>query len=116
MSKQSKNKAPEKIIAQNRKARHDYSFDTTFEAGIELEGWEVKSLRSGRGQLQDSYVTLKNDEAWIINSHISPLKTASTHIEPDPIRPRKLLLHRKEINRLRKAREAQGYTLSLIHI
>jgi SsrA-binding protein len=116
MTKQSKKKTPVNVIAQNRKARHNYSFDTTFEAGIALEGWEVKSLRAGRGQLQDSYVILKNNEAWIVNSHISPLNTASTHIEADPTRSRKLLLHRKEINKLRKAREAQGYTIVVLDL
>lgn len=116
MSKQSKNKAPDRIIAQNRKARHDYSFDDKLEAGVALEGWEVKSLRDGKGQLQDSYVTLKGDEAWLVNAHISPLKTASTHIEPDPTRPRKLLMHRKEIDKLRKSREAQGYTIVILDL
>jgi len=111
MTKQSKKPTSERIIAQNRKARHDYSIETQFEAGLVLEGWEVKSLRDGRGQLQDSYVTLRNGEAWLINAHISPLKSASTHVEPDPIRSRKLLLHCNEINKLRKAREAQGYTI-----
>tara|TARA_B100002051_G_C16660831_1_gene599029 strand:- start:599 stop:1075 length:477 start_codon:yes stop_codon:yes gene_type:complete len=111
MSKQSKKPSSDRIIAQNRKARHDYTIETHLEAGLVLEGWEVKSLRAGRGQIQDSYVTLRNDEAWLLNAHISPLQSASTHIEPDATRTRKLLLHRKEINKLRKAREAQGYTI-----
>jgi SsrA-binding protein len=98
-------------IAVNRKAHHEYSFEDRFEAGIALEGWEVKSLRAGRVQLDQSYVLLKNNEAWIFGLLITPLQTASTHIHPDPQRTRKLLLHRSEINKLIGSVERKGYTL-----
>lgn len=106
-----KNKAPSKTIALNKKARHDYSIEATFEAGLVLEGWEAKSLRAGRVQLKESYVLLKDGEAWLFGAHISPLPTASTHITPDPLRSRKLLLHREELNKLIGAVERKGYTL-----
>ena len=111
MAKQSKSTPPSASIALNRKAKHDYTLSDKYEAGLVLEGWEVKSLRANRVQLKDSYVVLKDDEAWLLNAHFSPLSTAATHIKTDPTRTRKLLLHRKEINRLRKAREAEGYTI-----
>ena len=76
-----------------------------------LEGWEIKSLREGRGQIKDSYVRMKNGEAWLMGAHISPLETASTHINPDPTRSRKLLLHSKELHKLIGATERQGYTI-----
>ena len=98
-------------IALNKKARHDYFVEDTFEAGLALEGWEVKSLRAGRGQLTESYVHLRNGEAWLLGAHISPLNTASTHIKPDPTRTRKLLMHRLELDRLVGAVERKGYTL-----
>ena len=98
-------------IALNKKARHDYFIEDTFEAGLALEGWEVKSLRAGRGQLTESYVHLRNSEAWLLGAHISPLNTASTHIKPDPTRTRKLLMHRLELDRLVGAVERKGYTL-----
>ena len=98
-------------IAVNRQATHEYFVEERFEAGIALEGWEVKSLRAGRAQLKESYVTLKNGEAWLLGAHISPLASASTHIEPDPTRSRKLLLHRHELNRLIGHVERKGYTL-----
>lgn len=110
MSK-TKSTSPEKKIADNRKARHDYHIEQQFEAGIVLEGWEVKSLRAGRAQLKESYVIVKKGEAWLIGAHISPLKSASTHIEPDPIRSRKLLLNRRELNRLQAAVSQKGYTI-----
>lgn len=100
-----------KSIALNRRARHDYFIEQTFEAGIVLEGWEVKSIRDGRVQLNESYALLKNDEAWLFGSHITPLMTASTHIHPDPTRTRKLLLNQKEISKLIGATERKGYTL-----
>ena len=111
MTKQSKKKTTERIIAHNRKVRHDYELTDTFEAGLVLLGWEIKSLRAGRAQLKESYVILKDNEAWLLNSHFSPLSTTSTHIVAEPTRSRKLLLNRREINRLRKAKEAQGYTI-----
>ncbi len=102
---------PSASIAVNKKARHEYFIEDRFEAGIALEGWEVKSLRDKRIQLKESYVVLKNGEAWLLGAHISPLTTASTHIHPDPIRTRKILLHRQEIARLIGAVERRGYTL-----
>jgi len=98
-------------IAVNRKARHEFFIEDEFEAGIALEGWEVKSLRDGRLNLQESYVLIKNGEAWLIGCNIPPLPTASTHISPDPVRTRKLLLHRHELNRLIGATEQKGYTV-----
>lgn len=98
-------------IALNRKARHDFFIEDRMEAGLVLEGWEVKSLRAGRAQLSESYVLLRDGEAWLFGSHVSPLLTASTHIRPDPTRTRKLLLKRSEINRLIGAVERKGYTL-----
>ncbi|GAB4358506.1 MAG: SsrA-binding protein SmpB [Gammaproteobacteria bacterium] len=98
-------------IALNKKARHDFFIEERFEAGIALEGWEVKSLRAGRVQLKESYVLIKGGEAWLFGAHISPLATASTHIQPDPLRTRKLLLHRKELDTLIGAVERRGYTL-----
>lgn len=98
-------------IAQNRKAYHDYTIEERFEGGLVLEGWEVKSLRAGRGQLKDSYVIIRNGEAWLLNAHISPLATASTHIHPDPERSRKLLLHAKELGYLAGCVQKKGYTL-----
>lgn len=98
-------------IAQNKKARHDYFVEQTYEAGLILEGWEVKSLRAGRAQIKESYVILKNGEAWLIGAHISPLLTVSTHIHADPIRSRKLLLHEKELDTLIGAVERKGYTI-----
>jgi SsrA-binding protein len=98
-------------IAENRKARFEYSIEETYEAGIALQGWEVKSLRAGRLQLKEAYVFLKNGEAFLFGAHISALPTASTHVIPDPIRTRKLLLNRSELNRLIGAVERRGYTL-----
>lgn len=98
-------------IAVNRRARHDYFIEDRFEAGLALEGWEVKSLRAGRANIQEGYVIIKDGEAWLIGANISPLSTASTHVRPNPTRSRKLLLHRSELNRLIGATERQGYTL-----
>lgn len=100
-----------KTIALNKKARHDYFLEERYEAGLMLEGWEVKSLRAGHIQLKESYVLLKNAEAWLFGAHISPLATASTHIHPDPLRTRKLLLHNDELKKLIGAVERKGYTL-----
>ena len=99
------------LIADNRKSRHDYHLEEFFEAGLMLQGWEVKSLRAGRGQLKESYVIIKNSEAWLIGSHISPLETVSTHIDPDPLRTRKLLLNERELYRLQTATQREGYTI-----
>jgi len=98
-------------IAVNRKATFDYFIEEQFEAGIALEGWEVKSLREGRVQLKESYVIVQNGEIYLVGAHVSPLRQASTHITPDPTRSRKLLLHRKEINKLIGAVDREGYTL-----
>jgi len=98
-------------IALNKKARHDFFIEDRFEAGIALQGWEVKSLRAGRIQIVDAHVFLKNGEAFISNLLISPLITASTHITPEATRVRKLLLHRSEINKLIGAVERKGYTM-----
>ncbi len=98
-------------IAVNRKAHHEFSIKERFEAGIVLEGWEVKSLRAGKTQLDQSYVLLKNGEAWLIGGLITPLQTASTHIHPDPTRTRKLLLHQRELSKLIGSVERKGYTL-----
>lgn len=98
-------------IAENRKARHDYFIEETYEAGLALQGWEVKSARAGRVQLKEAYVYVKNAEAFLFGAHISALPTASTHVIPDPIRTRKLLLNRSELNGLVGAVERKGYTL-----
>ena len=106
-----KAKAPSSTITLNKKAKHDYFIEDRLEAGLVLEGWEVKSLRAGRVQLRDAYILLKNGEAWLLGALITPLPTASTHIEPDPQRTRKLLLHADELSRLIGAVERKGYAL-----
>lgn len=98
-------------IAENRKARHDYFIEETYEAGIALQGWEVKSLRAGRAQLKEAYAFVKNGEAFLFGAHISALPTASTHFIPEPTRTRKLLLNRLELERLAIAVDRKGYTL-----
>ena len=95
----------------NKKARFDFFVEDTLQAGLSLEGWEVKSLREGRVQITESYVNIRNNQAWLFGAHITPLATASTHIRPDPTRTRKLLLHRHELDRLIGAVERKGYTL-----
>jgi SsrA-binding protein len=98
-------------IALNKKARFEYTLEDRLEAGLALEGWEVKSLRAGKVQLVDSYVLLKNGEAFLLGALITPLSTASTHIHPEPNRTRKLLLHRDEIDKLIGAVDRKGYSL-----
>lgn len=98
-------------IADNRRALHEYFIDERYEAGVALQGWEVKALRAGRLQLQEAYVLLKDGEAWLFGAHVSPLPTASTHLLPDPTRSRKLLLHRRQIDALIGAVERKGFTL-----
>ncbi|HSH30658.1 MAG TPA: SsrA-binding protein SmpB [Thiohalobacter sp.] len=98
-------------IALNKKARHDYHIEERFEAGLALEGWEVKSLRAGKVQLVESYVIVKDGEAYLFGCLITPLQTASTHIHPDPTRTRKLLLKREELDKLIGAVERKGYAL-----
>jgi SsrA-binding protein len=111
MNKKKGKKPAGNTIAVNRRARHDFFIEDTLEAGLALEGWEAKSLREGRAQLAEAYVTLKNNEAWLIGAHFSPLKTTASHIKADPTRSRKLLLHRHEIDRLTGAVERKGYAL-----
>lgn len=106
-----KKKTHNNTIAQNRRARHDYFLEDKFEAGIVLEGWEVKSMRDGRLQLNESYIVIHKGEAWLHGAHISPLLSASTHIHPENIRRRKLLLNRIELNRLIGAVDRKGYTI-----
>ncbi len=98
-------------IVDNRKAFHDYFVEERYEAGLVLEGWEVKAIRAGRVQLRDAYVVLKSAEPFVIGMNISPLPTASTHIHPDPTRSRKLLLNADEIRKLIGKVEQRGYTL-----
>jgi len=106
-----KKKQPDNTIAQNKKARHDYFIEDTFEAGLVLEGWEVKSLRAGRIQMTDSYIMVKNAELWWIGMNITPLLSASTHINPDNYRSRKLLMKRRDIDKLIGLVDRKGYTL-----
>ena len=99
------------VIAQNRKAWHDYFIEQKFEAGLVLQGWEVKCLRAGRAQLKEGYVVIEHNEAFLVGTHFSPLTSTSTHIKANPTRSRKLLLHREELNKLIGATERKGYTL-----
>jgi SsrA-binding protein len=98
-------------IVQNKKAFHDYFIEEQFEAGIVLEGWEAKAIRAGRVQIKEAYVVVNNGEIFLIGSHITPLATASTHVQPDNTRTRKLLLNAREIDKLIGAVERAGYTL-----
>ena len=98
-------------IALNKRARHEYFIEENHEAGLALQGWEVKSLRAGKAQITEGYVLVKNGEAWLIGAHISPLATTSTHLVADPTRTRKLLLHRRELDRLVGAVERKGHTI-----
>jgi SsrA-binding protein len=110
-SKSKTAKAAPATIARNRKARHDYSVEERLEAGLVLEGWEVKALREGKGRITEAYVLVKDGEAWLLGAHIQPLPSASTHVDPDPTRTRKLLLHEREIAHLIGATEQKGYTV-----
>ncbi|HEY9380889.1 MAG TPA: SsrA-binding protein SmpB [Burkholderiales bacterium] len=98
-------------IADNRKAFHDYFIEERFEAGIVLEGWEVKAIRAARAQIKEAYVVVRREELFLIGAHISPLGSASTHVQPDPVRTRKLLLHSEEISKLIGKVERAGYTM-----
>ena len=98
-------------IAQNKKAFHNYFVEERYEAGLVLHGWEVKAIRAGRAQINDAYVIVKGEELWLIGAHISPLLAASTHVNPDPVRTRKLLLNAAEIKRLVGAITQRGYSL-----
>lgn len=106
-----KPKTADNTIAVNRLARHDYFIEDDIEVGLALEGWEVKSLRAGNLQLKESYVFVKNGEMWLVGAHISPLASASSHVKADPRRTRKLLAHRREIDRLVGLVDRKGYTL-----
>lgn len=108
-NKKPKKNAPAKI-AVNKKARFDYFIEDQLEAGIVLEGWEVKSLRAGKLNITESYVLLKDGEAWLFGAHIIPLQSASTHVNPDPTRTRKLLLHKAQIQKLETAVSRKGQT------
>lgn len=105
-----KPKQQSSTIALNKRARHDYLLSDKFEAGLVLHGWEVKSLRAGKAQIIDSYVLLKDGEAWLIGALITPLQTVSTHYVTDPTRTRKLLLKSKELGQLVEATQQKGYT------
>jgi SsrA-binding protein len=101
----------DRVIALNRRARHEYFIEETFEAGLVLAGWEVKSLREGRAQVTEAYVILRNREAFLIGAHFTPLKQASTHVNPEPTRTRKLLLHERQLSQLIGKVERAGYTI-----
>ncbi len=103
--------ASPRLIAENRKARFDYFIEKRYEAGLSLQGWEVKALRAGRAQLQEAYVFLRAGEAFLFGAHLSPLASASSHVQADPTRTRKLLLRRSELQGLIGAVERRGYTL-----
>jgi len=103
-------------IAQNKKARFDYFIEERLEAGLALQGWEVKSMRAGKAQLTDAFVILREGEAWLLGSHIAPLNTTSTHVVADPKRIRKLLLNRHEIDRLTGLVDRKGYTLVALEL
>ena len=105
-----KNAPQNNTIAQNKKARFDFELEEKFEAGVMLQGWEVKSLRAGKAQITDSYVLLKNGEAWLIGAQITPLQTVSTHYVTDSTRTRKLLLKQRELDKLIGATQQKGYT------
>lgn len=111
MNSSSKQTNAHSRIAENRKARHEYTLEESFEAGIVLQGWEVKSLRAGKGGIADSYVIIKRGEAWLLGAQIVPLLSASTHIRPENQRTRKLLLNKKELRQLIGAVERKGYTI-----
>ena len=111
MSKNDKKSEEPKQIAVNRRARFDYFIEQTFEAGIVLEGWEVKAMRAGKANVAEAYVIIKNEEAWLLGAHIIPLGQASTHVHPDATRTRKLLLQGRQIAELIGKVERAGYTI-----
>ncbi|MDH5433719.1 MAG: SsrA-binding protein SmpB [Gammaproteobacteria bacterium] len=106
-----KKKLPDNTIAQNRKARHDYHIESDFEAGLVLQGWEVKAMRAQKANLTDAYIILQNGEAFLHGCHVSPLITTSTHIVAEPTRNRKLLLHDAELRKIIDAQQKDGYTI-----
>ena len=111
-----KQQSGDSSIAQNKKARFDYFIEDRIEGGLALQGWEVKSMRAGKAQLTDSYVILREGEAWLLNSHVTPLNTVSTHYVAEPKRVRKVLLNRREIDRLTGLVERKGYTLVALEL
>ncbi|WP_341503318.1 SsrA-binding protein SmpB [Gallaecimonas sp. GXIMD4217] len=111
MTKKKALKGGDNTIALNKRARHDYFIEETFEAGLSLQGWEVKSLRAGKGNISESYVILKNGEAFLVGAQIQPLSAASTHVVADPTRTRKLLLNKRELERLYGQVEQKGKTV-----
>lgn len=111
MAKKKKVKEPSNVIATNRRASHDYHLEDKYEAGIALEGWEVKSMRQGRANIKESYVVARGGEIFLVGAHISPLSSVSSHVRADPTRRRKLLLQKSEINRLTGSVEQKGYTM-----
>lgn len=116
MAKSAKKKAPANTIAQNKKARFDYFIEEELEVGLALEGWEVKSLREGKVQINESYILLKNNEAWLFGALITPLISTSTHIKADSLRLRKLLMHRKQIDRFVGLVDQKGYTIVALNL
>ncbi len=111
-----KKSTPNNTIASNKKARFDFFIEETFEAGVALEGWEVKSMRAGRAHLKEAYVAIKNGELYLLGAHLTPLNSASTHVNPNPVRERKLLMKRYEISRLIGQVERAGYTLAPLEL
>jgi SsrA-binding protein len=111
-----KEKKEQSSIAQNKKARFDYFIEDRLEAGLALQGWEVKSMRAGKAQLTDSFVIFRDGEAWLLGSHVTPLNTVSTHVVAEPKRTRKLLMNRREIDRLMGLVERKGYTLIALEL
>jgi SsrA-binding protein len=111
-----KKESGERSIAQNKKARFDFFIEERLEAGVALQGWEVKSMRSGKAQLTDSFVIFRDGEAWLLGSHVTPLNTVSTHVVAEPKRTRKLLMNRREIDRLIGLVERKGYTLVALEL
>ncbi len=116
MGKKKKAKLPSNIIASNRRAKHDYFIEDTIEAGMVLEGWEVKSLRAGKGSLNESYIIVHQGEVYLHGCHISALLSASTHISPISLRNKKLLMHKKEINKLIGYVDRKGFTLVAVKL
>ncbi|MBL0712050.1 MAG: SsrA-binding protein SmpB [Colwellia sp.] len=110
-NKKSKNKSNSNTIALNKKARHNYTLTDKFEAGMSLQGWEIKSIRMGKVNISDCYVHIKDREAYLVGAEIHPLISASTHVVCDPVRPRKLLLNRRELDKLIGAVERNGFSL-----
>ena len=105
-----KSKKPENQICANKKARHEYFIEETFEAGLSLQGWEVKAIRAGKMTITEAYIIFRNNEAFLFGAHIQPLLSSSTHVSPDSIRTRKLLLNRRELERLFVGVQQKGYT------